>query len=214
MGQLQMAGTECGYKEVDRQLKEQFIHRLSDKIMIDEIIRELTSRTGNVQVTSNNVLVWPKRVKAQRGQASVLNDITETRAFDKVKKETEPKYTQGREAQGATHQRQPCRYCGEATHQDNAQFMEKMCAACDKTGHFRKVCRSKSNHAVHEVEIDMESEPQGEGIKIVSINSLYINRKQSSIMAKLEMQAGKTALEILYKIDTNNEGNIMPLYIF
>ena len=28
------------------------------------------------------------------------------------------------------------------------------------------------------------------------------------------MQAGKTALEIQYKIDTGSKGNLMPLYIF
>ena len=67
---------------------------------------------------------------------------------------------------------------------------------------------------VHEVEIDMEPESQGEDTEIVSINLLYVNRKQSSIMAKLEMQAGRTVLEIPYKIDTGSEGNIMPLYIF
>ena len=33
-------------------------------------------------------------------------------------------------------------------------------------------------------------------------------------MAQLEMQAGETALEILYKINTGSEGNLMPLYIF
>ena len=60
----------------------------------------------------------------------------------------------------------------------------------------------------------MEPESQEEDIEIVSINSVYINRKQSSIMAKLEMQAGKVALEIPYKIDTGSEGNIIPLYIF
>ena len=59
----------------------------------------------------------------------------------------------------------------------------------------------------------MEPDSQGEDTEIVSINSLYINRKWSLIMAKLEMQAGKTALEILYKIDTGSEGNLMPLYI-
>ena len=61
-----MAAAECGYKEVDRQLKEQFIHGLNDQIMLDKIIRELTSRTGNVQMTSEDVLVWAKRVEAQR----------------------------------------------------------------------------------------------------------------------------------------------------
>ena len=33
MGWLWMVAAECGYKEVDRQLKEQFIHGLNDKIM-------------------------------------------------------------------------------------------------------------------------------------------------------------------------------------
>ena len=64
--------------------------------MLDEIIREVTSRSGNVQTTSEDVLAWAKRVEAQRAQASVLNDITETRAFDKVKKGTKPKHTRGR----------------------------------------------------------------------------------------------------------------------
>ena len=54
--------------------------------MLDEIIRELTSRTGNVQTTSKNVLVWAKRVEAQGAQAKVLNDMTEIRVFDKIKK--------------------------------------------------------------------------------------------------------------------------------
>ena len=81
-----MAAAVCGYKEVDRKLKEQFIHGLNAKIMLDEIIRELTSRTGTVQMTSKDVLAWAKRVEAQRVQAVVLNDLTEIRAFHKIKK--------------------------------------------------------------------------------------------------------------------------------
>ena len=76
------------------------------------------------------------------------------------------------------------------------------------------MCRSKRNCAVHEVEIDMEPESQEEDTEIVSINSVYVNRKWSSIMAKLQMQVGKVSLEIPYKIDTGSEGNIMSLYIF
>ena len=79
-----MAAAECGYKEIDTQPKEQFIHSLNDKIMLDEIIRELTSRNGNVQNTSKDVFVWAKGIKAQMVQESMLNDIKETKAFDKV----------------------------------------------------------------------------------------------------------------------------------
>ena len=67
MGQLQIEAAECGYKEVDRQLKEQFIHGLNDKIMLDEIIRELMSRTGNVQMTSKDVLAWAKQGQSTEG---------------------------------------------------------------------------------------------------------------------------------------------------
>ena len=77
-----MAAAECGYKEVDRQLKEQFIHGLNDKIMLDEIMRELTFRIGTcADMTSEDVLAQAKRVKAQMVQPSVLNDITEIRVF-------------------------------------------------------------------------------------------------------------------------------------
>ena len=35
---------ECSYREIDNQLKEQFIHGLNDKVMLDEVIRELTAK--------------------------------------------------------------------------------------------------------------------------------------------------------------------------
>ena len=42
MGKLHVAAVECNYREVDRQLKEQFIHGLNNKCMLKEIIKELT----------------------------------------------------------------------------------------------------------------------------------------------------------------------------
>ena len=143
----------------------------------------------------------------------MLNNITETKAFVKVKKETESKNTLGREVHVATDQRWMCRYCGGSHTPTQCLAYGKTCAACGKMGHFRKVCRSKRNCAVHEVEIDMEPDSQ-EDTEIVSIILLYINRKWTLIMAKLEMQVGKTSLEIPYKIDTGSEGNVMPLYTF
>ena len=165
-------------------------------------------------MTSEDVLAWAKRVEAQRAQAVVLNDLTEIKVFDKIKKGTESKSTQGREVQVATYQRWPCQYCRLSHAPRQCSAYGKMCSACGKTGHFRKVCRSKRNHVVHEVEIDMEPESQEEDTEIVSFNSVYVNKTQSSIMAKLQMQVGKVSLEVPYKIDTGSEGNIMPLYIF
>ena len=85
MGRLQVAVAECNYREVDRQLKEQFIHGLNDKSMLDEVIRELTAKNNNEQTTSKDVLVWAKRTKAQWTQAAILSDITKLQKFNKVK---------------------------------------------------------------------------------------------------------------------------------
>ena len=56
MGRLCMVAAECGCREIDRQFKEQFIHGLNDKGMLDEIIKELTTKSNNEQTTSEGVL--------------------------------------------------------------------------------------------------------------------------------------------------------------
>ena len=81
-------------------------------------------------------------------------------------------------------------------------------------GHFKKVCRSRRDCTVYEVEVEMMPELQEEEIETVSINSIYLNRNHLLITAHLKMQVGKTTIEVPYKIDTSSEGNLMPLYIF
>ena len=44
---------QCNYRELDRQLKEEFIHGLNDKCMLNEIIRELNNINNDEQVTSH-----------------------------------------------------------------------------------------------------------------------------------------------------------------
>ena len=53
MGRLQIAAVECNYKEVDRQLKEYFIHGLNDRVMLD--VRELTVKNKSEQINSEEV---------------------------------------------------------------------------------------------------------------------------------------------------------------
>ena len=40
--------------------------------MLDKVIRELTTKSSNDQMTSEDVLIWAKRVEAQRMQAAIL----------------------------------------------------------------------------------------------------------------------------------------------
>ena len=51
MGRLKLAAVECNYKEMDRQLKKQFICRLNDNDILGEIIREFTKAEESTVVT-------------------------------------------------------------------------------------------------------------------------------------------------------------------
>ena len=56
MGRLCIAAVECNYQEVDRHLKEQYIHGLNDKYMLEEIIKELTATKNDDHITSGSML--------------------------------------------------------------------------------------------------------------------------------------------------------------
>ena len=62
--------------------------------MLDEIIRELTSKNNNEQTISEDLLVWAKRIEVQRAQAAILSDITKSQKCDKVKMVQKPKTRQ------------------------------------------------------------------------------------------------------------------------
>ena len=94
MGRLCVPAAECNYREIDRQLKEQFIHGLNDKVMLDEVMRELTAKSSDEQTTSEGILAWSKRVEVQ---AAILNDITELHQFDKIKTAQKSKDSQMRQ---------------------------------------------------------------------------------------------------------------------
>ena len=74
------------------------------------------------------------------------------------------------------------------------------------------MCQSRKDHAVHGVEVEVSQEDNK--IEEVSINSVYLNNKQSLITTHLEMHVMKNTVKIPYKIDTGSEGNLMPLHIF
>ena len=65
-GRLHVVAVEHNYRELDRQLKEQLIHELNDRCMLEEIIKELTAASEDEQISSEGMLAWAKRLEAQR----------------------------------------------------------------------------------------------------------------------------------------------------
>ena len=54
-------------------------------ICLMEIIKELTATKNDDHITGRAVLAWAKKVEAQWAQTAVLNTLTESRQFDRVK---------------------------------------------------------------------------------------------------------------------------------
>ena len=147
IGRLCMAVAECNYRDLDHQLKEQFIHGLNDKAMLEEVIRELTAKNNNEQTTSQGVLAWVKRVGTQRAQEAILNDITESCQFDKIKMAPKAKGDQAKQMQNTASSRWSCRYCGRITSAPTVPSNGKMCAGCGKMRHYKKgVQKQKGPH--------------------------------------------------------------------
>ena len=210
MGRLHVAAVECNYQEVDRQLKEQFIHGLNDKHMFEEIIKELTVTNNDDHITSGGVLAREKRVEVQRVQATVLNKLTNLRQFDKIKVSKWVKEDATRVMVGQTLQWQQCQYCGGVHPLRQCPAYRKMCSGCGKTGHFKKVCCSKRSRVINEIELEMSQEYSKGEIEMVNINSVHMNTTWSLLIAELETCAGNSKIIVPYKIDTGSEDNIMP----
>ena len=135
-----MVAVECNYREVNRQLKEQFIHWLNARCMVEEIIKELTATNEDEQITSESMLAWTKRVEAQRAQAAVLSTITESRQFDKVKIVKKTKEDNTRCPPGPTAQQCPCRYCGRLHVPRQCPAYGKTCTGCQSRPGISKRC--------------------------------------------------------------------------
>ena len=58
MKRLRRAAKECNYQELDRQIKEQFIHAITDDNMLIQISSEFKAMKNTRKVASNQVLVW------------------------------------------------------------------------------------------------------------------------------------------------------------
>ena len=189
IGRLWLSAIEYNYKELDRQLKEQFIHGLNDTDILGETIQELTKKHENEKkITSKNVFSWAKRFKVQRAQSLIMNKLTEAKEFDKLKiVKNMHKDNPRRSTQAKTPTKQTCRYCGSSLPLRKCLAYGKRCTECGKIGHFRVVCRSRRDIAMDEVQQVAVQDRAENSIDSVTINSTHFNKICSVLTAKLKM---------------------------
>ena len=113
-----------------------------------------------------------------------------------------------------TGQQNPCRYCGGIHAPRQCPAYGKTCVGCGKMGHFKKVCQSRRERAMNELEVEEVQEVSKGETETVSIDLVHPNKNQSLLTAKLEMQAGRNTIVVPFEVDKGSKGNIMLLFIF
>ena len=152
----------------------------------------------------------------QRAQSAIMNSLTKTKEFDKLKvvksinKDSPRRYTQTK-----MPTKQTCRYSGSSHPPRQCLVYGKRCTNCSKIGHFRTVCRSRRAQSTNEVEQETAQDSAEESsIDSVNINSIYINKNCSLLTVNLKTSADSNNVMVPYKVDMGGDGNIMPLYIY
>ena len=72
--------------------------------MLKEIIKELMATKNDDHITSGGMLAWAMGVEVQRAQAAVLNTLTESKQFYKIKISKKAKNDKARTPVGQTTQ--------------------------------------------------------------------------------------------------------------
>ena len=65
MGRLRSKAAECQNKEYTWLLTEQFINKLNDNGIVDEMFKEVDMLEDIENATSDHILLWVHRVEAQ-----------------------------------------------------------------------------------------------------------------------------------------------------
>ena len=80
----------------------------------------------------------------------------------------------------------------------------KTCVGCGKMGHFNKVCWSRRERAVNELEVKEVQEVSAGEIETLRIDSVHQNKNLSLLTVKLEMYTGRNTIVVPYKVDTGS----------
>ena len=139
-GKLRIKENESWYKEKYRKLEGQLTNSINDDDMMTKVIRELIAIKRKIEVTSEQVLAWSRRVEAQWSK-NHKQATKEGKEFNtmKNKREKNNAFNGAMAARKETHSK--CKYW-RSTHEPHwcpAYCMS--CSGCSKLNLFKWVCR-------------------------------------------------------------------------
>ena len=119
----------------DRLLREQFIGRLTEDGMTNEILREVTTLENIEEAVGEHMLGWVHRMQVQKAPRSVLHNIREAKDFDAIRQNSQ------KQVHGAPCS-DKCKDCSTGHPLQEHPVYGKKCGECSKDNYFKVVCRS------------------------------------------------------------------------
>ena len=153
------------------------------------------------------MLAGAKRVEVQSTQAVVLNTLTNSKQFDKVKISKKARWQTQTSSKPDHTVRAMQVLWGNPPANAVPSIQHDVC----KVGHFRKVCQSRRSKVVNEMEQEVWVQQRWDW----NGECQLCIHEQKLIDAYHQVRyAASNKITILYKIDTGSDSNIMPWYIF
>ena len=139
IGHLRMKANECGFKEKDRKLKEQFINDISDDDIMTEIIKELIATKKINEITGDKLLSCVRTAEAQRAWKTFIEATKDHKEFNAIKEHEQNNNTKDRR-----EKHNNCKYCGSICEPRSCPACGKSFPRCGSMNHFKWVCKSQS----------------------------------------------------------------------
>ncbi|XP_071843672.1 uncharacterized protein [Apostichopus japonicus] len=119
-------------------------------------------------------------------QAGQLNALNNKNRYGRFRPSSDTK---------ATNNTKPCYRCGRKNHTPNdCYFKEKVCNACNKTGHIAKICRSKNTEQHKCIQKSLQSENE--------MYSLFVNRAKEDVKEAIKENVTVNGHDVTFEIDT------------
>ena len=209
--------------------------------MTSQIIKESITLKHTSDITSDEVLLWGKRVEVQRPKTTVLGNLKECTKFNPVKGNVKEKLKYDNKKKQADamlrEHNTKCKYCRLIHQPWQSPAYCKICNGCGKTKHIMNIYRLTKkdrttgrpthiqytkNKAVYKIQRnrythDTWSETHEEDIPSldsVTMKSFSINRPRSVICTKLEKSSKHAKCHTVYKVDTGSDVNLLSIDVF
>ena len=206
---------EGKYNNEDEHLIDALIFGVNSQKVQSRLLQE------DDKLTFDKAIDIARSVEATREQMShIRGEKTGDTNIDALRtsKTYKNQRPQGRKNQSQTYKASQCQYCGknERHGRESCPAKNATCIACGKTGHWKRVCRSKDARVTakprssRQIHTTTKSSDVDENLYFDSIDIHATHHEETQALINLSVTSGSHTNSVTCKLDTGAQGNVMP----